>query len=229
MISFGVGGVSPLWAAGFVGNPFRTLTDEEWEVGALLSAPIAAAFYHRPVMHLQIMGAAGAGKSSALRAIRREARQGQMHAVYEYIPDGADRFRAQVAPNTLFCLDEAQRLNSSERYRLMTMAQHANIRLCLGTHEDMAPLLRAAGLATQTVLIEDRTPDDYAAIWTKRLARFARQGAAYAVLDSAAIHHLQTRFRDDLRSAERFLYRYFQEKVNTPREITESDLAGASF
>jgi hypothetical protein len=213
---FGVGAYNPLWGAGFVCNPFRTLSDEEWEQVALVPERVRASFDSAPDIPLQILGERGRGKSSALRALAGWGKRQGVSVAYEYLPEGSDRYFTALAGVSLFCVDEAQRLSKSEWERLV----RNDVRLVLGTHEDFTPRMSPL----ETVSLDRPDADHGAAVWNRRLEYFARGSEVErARLTPQALRRLQERFGSDLRSAERFLYRYFQETVRAPHEITGAE------
>jgi len=221
----GVGGFNPLWNAGFISNPFRALTDQEWEEIALLPEAVLLALNSRPPAHLQITGEAGRGKSSALRAICGQARLADISSLYEYLPLEASGFESHLRGVALFCLDEAQRLRQEERQRLLQDAVRHGTRLILGTHEDLTLLFERHALPLTTVALEDLSALHRRAVWEDRLTRFARPGTPHATFAPDVHAYLQTRFGTDLRSAERFLYEFFQIRVRTPATISAVALA----
>jgi hypothetical protein len=151
---FGVGSISPLWLAGFTGNPFRAVSEEEWEEIAILPEPVYKVLVTATDVPLQIMGEPGRGKSSALRAIVREARRRQKAVAYEYIPEGSDTFQTEVEDSIWFCLDEVQRLNPRERQRLLGVCRERRTRLFVASHEDLSPLFAQAGLRIDTLTLD---------------------------------------------------------------------------
>lgn len=221
MSRFGVGAVSPLWGAGFWSNPFRALGDAEWQAVALV--PDAATDILRGTAHGQILGDAGRGKSSLLRALAREATTLGAGSVYEYLPDGMTAYTSKVPTGAWFCLDEAQRLAPPERERLLTMAKAKCLRLLLASHENLAPLFARADLPLQTLDLADLGAAHFAAVIENRLAHFARPDTPYATLSPDALAFLRERFGSDLRGAERFLYEHFAAHVVSPIVLTANN------
>lgn len=215
-----MGGFSPLWDAGFVGNPFRALSETEWEEAAILPPAMRFVMANNDTDSVQILGTAGHGKSSALRAVIRDAQWTDRWVAYEYIPHGAQSFGASVEVDGWFCLDEAQRLNPRERERLIELCREKNLRLFLGSHEDLTPLFNRARLPLATITLDTPEPAHFDKVLQNRLSRFARSGTPRASLTPDAFAFLRKRFGSDLRGAERFLFDVFQESVREPVAIT---------
>lgn len=222
MNRFGVGAVSPLWDAGFSTNPFRALSDVEWESDAII--PAQAQKVLQSTAHVQILGDAGRGKSSLLRAIVREAGSAGSVAVYEYLPQGAYNYRSNVPHGAWFCLDEAQRLRAGERERLITQGREREHRLLVASHEDLSMWFANARMPLATLSLNDLSAAHFAAVLENRLAHFARPDTPRARFAPDALAYLRERFGTDLRGAERFLYEYFAAHVQTPVVITASEM-----
>lgn len=79
----------PLRAAGFVGNPFRALTDADWADVAVV-APALADLFEQSSAHLQVLGPLGAGKTSTLLGLQRRAVAAGRRACYVYLAEGQD-------------------------------------------------------------------------------------------------------------------------------------------
>lgn len=202
------GGKRPFYffhRSGYRRNPFGALSDAEWAEVALLPGAVTAVL-DQPV-HIQLLGAAGVGKSSALLAIQREWQGRGQRTAYEYIPEGQKRLHTPLAGLDLFCLDEAQRLGWRERRRLWQAQGRA--RLCLGSHVDLS-----AHFAPQTLVTIDLAQQINAAHWQqtlyKRLAYFALPDTPAATLTADAVEFLYTTFGCDLRAGEYFLYEVWQ-------------------
>lgn len=92
---------------------------------------------------VQVIGAKGAGKSSQLRCWRRNA-----PGPYHYVPATPYRNRWVRPPvEQLVYADEIDRMPSLLRWRWMQQLAAANATLVAGTHLDLAPVARRAGLA----------------------------------------------------------------------------------
>ena len=198
----------PFHALGFRSNPFRALTDEEWADVVVLPEEIMVAA--AGAGHLQILGEMGRGKTSTLLGLAQQLRRAGRSAAYEYLAIGQDTFNSPVAGLRVFLLDEAQRLRTSERRRLLAAAR-AGLRLILGSHEDLTPIFGSAGLTLSTLRLEAFGPEYLAAGLARRLPAAALPGAAPLVtMDPTALNYLAATFGSNLRGTERFLYEVFQ-------------------
>ena len=204
--------------SGYRRNPFGALTDTECADVALLPEAVTAVLDH-PV-HIQLLGPAGVGKSSALLAIQRAWQQHGQQVAYEYIPEGQRQFHTSLVNLDAFCLDEAQRLGWRWQRRLWPAQGH--IRLGLGSHADLS-----AHFAPNTLVTIDLTQHINAAHWqqiiARRLAYFALPDTPAATLAPDAIEFLWTTFACDLRAGEYFLYEVWQE-LETAVSLTAADL-----
>jgi hypothetical protein len=198
----------PFHALGFRANPFRALTDEEW--AAIVVLPEAILTAARSASHIQVLGEMGRGKTSTLLGLARQFRRAGQRATYEYLAIGQDRFRTPLPGPEVFLLDEAQRLRTSERRRLVGAAS-GGLRLILGSHEDLTALFAGAGLPLSTVRLEAFGPGHLAAVLEQRLAAASLPGTAPVVtFDPGALDYLHATFGSNLRAAEHFLYEVFQ-------------------
>jgi hypothetical protein len=226
----GTPGPVPFHRFGYTTNPFRVLVEEEWAEVALVPAPVQA-LLAGGAYHLQVLGAAGRGKSTTLAALAARFRAQGQHVAAEYLPVGERRFRTPLdLPHTdVFCLDEAQRLCRSERRRLRQAARaHPGPRLVLGSHEDLARFFAEMGIALATVRLDGSQDESGAghlrAIIERRLAYFALVGVpdhARLSLAPDAYAWLWDAFGSDRRGAERLLYEAFQCRAGEP--ITSGD------
>ena len=211
----------PFHALGFRSNPFRALTDEEWAHIVVLPEEIMVAA--AGAGHLQILGEMGRGKTSTLLGLAQQLQRAGRRAAYQYLAIGQDKFNTSVAGLHVFLLDEAQRLRTSERRRLLAAAR-AGLRLILGSHEDLTPLFESAGLALSTLRLEGFGRAQLAAVLARRLAAAALPGAAPLVtLDPSALDYLAATFGTNLRGTEHFLYEVFQ-RLETPGPFTADTL-----
>lgn len=202
----------PFHPFGLRGNPFRALTDEEWaEIVVLPDAAMGAA---SGTAHLQIIAARGRGKTSALLGLAAAfAREGKK-AVYEYLAEGQSSFSAEARGLDVFLLDEAQRLSERELDKLLRLAASPGekLRLALSSHVDLTPQFSRRGLPFVTVPLGSIAPAYLQKILDRRLRYFALGGSPTAQTTFApdAADFLCQQFGGDLRSAERFLYEFFQ-------------------
>jgi hypothetical protein len=158
--------------------------------------------------HLQILGGAGSGKTTALLALCEKFRQKEIPYVYEYLPPGSRRFRSDPSRVRVFLLDESQRLSRSERDRLLKIAA-AGTRLILGTHENLAAAFQHARMVLRTVELSLSEPGELAILLQRRLERFAI-GPIDLQFSPEVIAWLRKEFGENLRTMEYFLYDYFQ-------------------
>ena len=192
---------------GFRCNPYRTLADDEWVEVAVLPEEVSRVLRVGGA-HLQVLGAAGRGKSTTLRALAARLGDEGRRTRYEYLPEGQSSFTSEMRGLELFCLDEAQRLAPGERSRLMAGAR--DLRLVLGSHEDLTGLFQRAELSLATACLDRASDAHFRAVLERRLEYFALPGAARVSFTPGAMQRLWERFGSDLRSAERLLYELFQ-------------------
>ncbi len=219
----------PFQALGFQCNPFRALTDEEWAQVALVPAEALAA---AQTGHLQIIGPRGYGKTTLLLGLGAHFRRASQAVTYEYLAEGQTRFSATLAGLDIFLLDEAQRLATRERRRLLdTLSQPGiSLHLLAGTHQDLGPLFAVRRLPLATCRLEEASATHLRAVLERRLAFFALPGGAGVSLGPEAITYLHATYAGDLRAMELLLYEAFQQltepgETPTPHEITASRLA----
>ncbi len=199
----------PFRALGLEGNPFRTLTEEEWETFALLP-PAVERLLAGTADPLQILGPRGRGKTSLLYALRRWLGGEGLRWAYEYLPQGVRRYRTPLSGLDVFLLDEAQRLSGRWRRRLVRTALREGVRLILTSHEDLTPTFRAFGLTLRTLPLPPPTVEEVARLLNARLAFFARGGPPPWRLTEDAAAFLLGRYGENVRGMEAFLYLYFQ-------------------
>lgn len=211
----------PHAALGYRCNPFRTLTDEEWEA-IFVPPPGLEALLEQDGAHLQILGEAGRGKSTALRGLAVRFRDAGLRPAYEYLPDGLRTFRADAQELDVFLLDEVQRLTFWQRRRLLAVAMRG-VRLILGSHEDLTPLFKRRRLALRTLSLDEGAREHAREVVRRRLAFFMLAGVPRAELTDEAFAWLWHRYGTDYRSVETLLYHLF-EKLTEPRPITPDDL-----
>jgi len=214
----------PFHSLGFLSNPFRALTDAEWADIVVLPEPILAAASRAG--HMQVLGEMGRGKTSTLLGLAKQFRAAGQRVAYEYLAIGQDRFSTPPAGLDVLLLDEAQRLRASERRRLLAAA--ANLRLLLGSHEDLAPLFAGAGLPLATLRLEAFGPAHMALVLERRFAAASMPGSTPVVtLDPSALAYLEATFGSNLRAVERFLYEVFQ-RLEAPCSLSAEYLQAFS-
>lgn len=184
-------------------NPFCTLTDEQWvEIGYLHPLLVAGVESGR---NLQLLGAKGAGKTTALRLIAERLEDDGLKVMYEYLPEGQRYFVSETAGLDVFILDEAQRLSWWQRRRLWRVG--GDMRLIVSSHEDVGRWLHEP----LTMDVEQvHTVAHWRQMIGRRLAYFARPDVARVMLSEEAIAYLHGRFAPDFRAAEFFLYEVWE-------------------
>jgi hypothetical protein len=211
----------PFHDLGFRANPFRALEDDEWsDIVVLTNSAIQAA---DDGGHVQVLGERGHGKTSTLLGLQAHLRGSGHAASYEYLPELQNVFHSKLDGVDVFLLDEAQRLNTTERARLLYEAK-AGCRLILGSHEDLTGLFTVAGMPLATLLPETAGRAHLEAVLARRLTFFALSPEAAAItLDDTAIAYLAQTFGGNLRAMQWFLYEVFQ-SVTRPGAISADQL-----
>lgn len=213
----------PAHHLGYTRNPFGTLTDAEWAAVTVLPAAVRQAL-PAGCRHLQLLGPAGVGKSSALRRIAAELQQAGRRVVYEYLPPGQRRFLSALDGVEVFLLDEAQRLSWPQRRRLVRWGETRG-RLIFSSHQDLRGRFgRQRPFLTTIDLAPLVTRQHWQAVISSRLAAFARPEAPRLTLAPEAVAHLHARFGADLRAAETLLYEVWQ-AADEVRVLSAADLA----
>jgi hypothetical protein len=197
----------PFHALGYQGNPFRAVTDAEWVELAILPDSIeAVANADEP--YLQILGDKGHGKTTTLLALTARFKQRGLRSAYEHLEVEADHFATDLAGLDVFLLDEAQRLTTGERHRLLTAGLG---HLVLAGHEDLTPLFTRFGRTLTTVHFDTAPLIHVASVIARRLDYFALPGTVERVtISPEAIAYLHTTFGADLRRTEQVLYEVFE-------------------
>lgn len=222
----------PFHALGFRCNPFRVLTDDEWADIAVLPDAVASVV-ESGFAHLQVSGPLGHGKTTTLLGLAARFRRESQGVVYEYLPVGQSQFHTSLSGLDVFLLDETQRLNRSERDRLLSAAQalpkvrnlREGLQLVLSSHDDLAPLFAKRGLPLTNVhLDEAASPDHLGLVLARRLSYFALDRTAPGViLTPDAVRYLHETFGGNLRAMQYFLYEVFQ-RLKSKGAITADDL-----
>ena len=149
---------------------------------------------------VQFMGQAGRGKTTHLLALHLR----WPGSVYEYIPEGSDRYHTRSLPAVGFLLDEAQRLPPRRLRRMFARAR----RLVLATHEDVS---RYSRRPVRTIEIAGLSAAKLNAIAEARIESARRAPGPIPRLSADACERLVQLHGDDLRAIEYHLYGVFQE------------------
>ena len=198
----------PHRAIGYACNPFRALSIDEEAALAVLPPAVLDAFEGSSA-HLQILGERGRGKSATLLGLAAHAESGGLRVAYEYLPEDADRFQADLATLDLFVLDEAQRLGRRERSRLLDAAS-GKLRLVVSSHANLSAAFARQRLPLQTIRLGGLGAEHARSVIERRLEQFALGDRPRATLASDAFAWLAATFGDDLRATITLLYEVFQ-------------------
>ena len=197
---------------GFLCNPFRAMTREEWIRAAIIPETVRRAITAGG--HIQLLGDAGSGKTSSLLALDDQFRKAGMRSGYEYLPPKEKSCRTKTEGLEIFLLDEAQRLSkggilsSNEMARLLDAAKNG-VRLILGTHEDLSGVFRSRGISPVTVTLATPAAEELALLLQRRLNLFSPK-PIHTKFSPEAADWLRSEFGANLRTMEYFLYDFFQ-------------------
>jgi chromosomal replication initiation ATPase DnaA len=197
---------------GFRCNPFKTLTDEEWVMIAILPSEVRKVLA-RGFIYLQLLGDQGCGKTTTLLKLADQARQRGKNVAYEWLAPGEHRFQTQLEGLDLFLLDEAQRLSWWQRRRLLRQIakQGDKFKLIFSSHEDLTGCFKRYNYPLTSIRLDANiTLKDWQAILARRLSYFALPGASHITFTAEAVDYLAEEFGHDLREAELFLYDLWQ-------------------
>jgi hypothetical protein len=202
----------PLHSLNLRGNPFRRLTQEEWEHVAILP-PSVAGILALGFTHLQILGPPGAGKTATLHALCGHFTQRGLRTRYLYLsPGGARRIRHEAGTEILL-IDEFQRLGHRKAKAFIvgpTSIQTVKVRLVLSTHKDQRRLFQQLGLPLASVALPEFDPEFLKLMLNKRIAFFSDQQPPLLHFTDEAVLHLLDSHQGDWRTMEASLYEYFQ-------------------
>ncbi len=203
----------PFHAIGLQCNPFRTLTEEEWSELVILPTDCVALLEER-LLHIQIIGDAGWGKSSMLRGIRRWYCERGINPGFEYLPLGANSLQSNFQECDVFLLDEAQRLRREE-FRRFLLAGNTGTRLIWTSHEDLLESAMRLRLRVQPIHLNGYPLKDLATILNARLDAFSLESGSRIEFSQGALELLRKRYGPNLRGMFDFLYEFFQTMPNT--------------
>ena len=190
-------------------NPFRRLTDEESAAVAVIPGKLLDAL--ESGAHIQVLGAAGHGKTTCLLGIAARLAEEGEGAAYEYLAAQQNRYRTRLEGLDGFLLDEAQRLTRRERARLLAERNLSRgLRIVVGTHEDLTALFAARRLPLLTVSLDSVTAAHVAAVVDRRIEFFSLDDRPATTFSTEAVRHLCDTFDYNLRLIDGFLYEFFQ-------------------
>ena len=204
----------PFHSLGFKCNPFRAVTDAEWIEVAILPDSLAETLA-RSIVHLQLLGGEGHGKTTALLMLADRFRREGRRVAYEHIEIGKTEFATSFDSLDVFLLDEADRLSERERNRLLNVLSFdgCGLRSFLSSHEDLTLRFARSGLPLATLRLDTTTLTHVAAVIRRRLAYFALEpDAPGATVSPDAIACLHQTFGADVRAIEQTLYEVFQRR-----------------
>ncbi len=214
---------------GYRQNPFGALTAEEWTAVAFIP-PTVQQILDEGFTHLQLLGRKGCGKTTTLLKLAAEQQTQGRTVLYEYIPEGQRHFMSRLAANTVFVLDEAQRLRWRERKRWLGWG--TAVTSIFSSHTDLTPHFRRAHLPLTSVWLDAEISLAHYHTWLeRRLAYFTLPGKRRVELADTAVAALYHRYGRDMREAEYFLYELFQHPwpepaAGEPWLLTGEDVLG---
>mgnify|MGYP000964671584 FL=1 len=186
--------VSPFAKLNLIRNPFGELQPAERAELAVVDTPRWLELLRQPTSAVQFIGPGGHGKTTHLLALAHRLPQ----AAYVYLPeDGPPPSLPRARP---VLIDEAQRLRWWQRRQVLAVGGP----LALGTHEDLTPALRRAGLTVVTVEVAaDQSPERLADILNRRIEASRAGDAPVPRVDLPQAIELRRRFGADIRQIER--------------------------
>ena len=214
----------PFQRIGFECNPFRSLTREEVPRLAIIPEEVKNVCWES-AEHLQILGAAGRGKTTLLLGLCAGKYWDDQVPGYEYLGEGAQSYQTDIRKVDVFLLDEAQRLDRSSFHRLITKGNEGT-RLIFSSHRDLSNEFRRDGLNLRSVVIETPSRVQIRDILFKRLFYFSLGDSPKVDFTGDAIDFLYQTFGSDIRAMMDLLYEVFQDLQKT-KSLTTSDLESA--
>lgn len=183
-------------------NPFGELPLDQWADVAEVEVEPLVRRLAQPGFAVQFMGDCGRGKTTHLMALLRHFPQ----AAYLHIAEGE---RPPIPHSHPLFVDEIQRVAPRRRRRLF---RRTGISLAIGTHEDVADELHAAGFEVETLRPAERLDAD-------RLCRILNRRVDWARRDPGPLPRVTLpsaraaldRFGDDVRTIELYFYDLFQD------------------
>jgi hypothetical protein len=194
-------------------NPFGELTPSERASVAVVDVEPIAQRLAEGQTAIQFIGKCGRGKTTRLLAIQRHLVVPGSATIYLppmswAIPRWWHK-TLQIA-GTPIIIDEAQRMPPPIRFAIFRRREP----LVLGTHRDLTGPLRRAGYRVFTYHVgAQNDPYHVAKVANARLCAARLTAAEVPQLSIQDAQWLVTRFGDDLRAIESFLYNQVQQQV----------------
>jgi len=199
-------------------NPFGELTAaERAQVAIFDSAPILDRLQDGRAA-VQFIGDCGRGKTTRLLAIQQRL---AARAAFIYLPAFAAVtpqwwLRLWQLRGDLLIIDEAQRIATPLRWRLF----RRGVPLVLGTHRDLSGPLQRAGYHVTTVRIGPGNDAQHLRqVANARLAAARLAAGDVPQMTLAEAQQLVSRFGDDLRAIEFFLYHQVQHQAGRNEQM----------
>lgn len=186
-------------------NPFGELTPDERAAVAVVDTDRFLEILRQGQVAIQLLGAAGRGKSTRLLALRQRIPA----SAYVYLPEDAP---CPPIPRGLpLLIDEAQRLPRRIRRPLLA----TGLPLVLATHRDLSGPLRRAGYRVYPQSIDAVPSPERVREIVRRRVDLCRLGPGpVPSLSRPEAEKLVRRFGSDLRSMEAFLYEQVQRQAH---------------
>lgn len=198
----------PFAALNLRSNPFGELTREDRATLAVVDATCWLPLVTAANQALQFIGDCGRGKSTHLLALERLLPE----SAYVYLPE--DGPLPAIPHGAPLLIDEAQRLPC----RLRREAFRRGVALILGTHVDLARVLRRYGYTVSTVHVDQLVNANHlVAVFNRRVEAVrldAKRPVPRITLDDAT--YLHKRFGTDIRAMESYLYERVQRYSGDP-------------
>lgn len=163
---------------GYRFNPFRSLTEEEFEQ-AFPPNNIALEAISGDFQALQIVGRSGAGKTSLLRQIIVLLKTGNEDLFYYYVNKSGELPDFSSASYRWVILDEAQRLRRQTLAPQLARWKGRGVKLILGSHMDHETWVET-DFATKTIYLSR--------VFAARFAEIARHRLEFAAAREP-LHH----------------------------------------
>jgi hypothetical protein len=194
-------GTSPYHPYNLWRNPFGEITRQERAEQAVVEDDGWVEYLEKKRAVLQFIGPCGFGKTTHLLALQRA-----MGTIpYIYLPE--DGRQPKVGHSRPMIVDEAQRLSYWQLRRVLKVGGP----LVFGTHDDLSPSIRRAGLDVQTIEVAAwTTPQRIAEILNRRIESSRLSEGTIPVISVQHAAQWQSRFGVNIRAIEHFLYEEFQ-------------------